>query len=325
MASIFPPCDNRILEAIKKASSVVVIAHRNPDGDALYSSLAMERILQHLGKETLLLNEGPVLRDDIKHLESRFRKEADDSFLSKNPLVVVVDCSTTDRPGEPFRKLENLKRVIIDHHSSGTPFADEGMSYIVPASPSTTMLVDIVREELGVPLDKETAGFLYRGFATDTGFYHFLSAEAAASCLPRVASFTAAGVSPYEIYDEMHDGRKLRDIKDTASIILNSEPVLNGALIICHQEATMMNARLSDGVYASLLETEGVKAVVLIKEREGGMEIGFRSKNNSGIDVGKIAAGFGGGGHAKAAGATIQGITFEEARSLIIARFEEII
>ena len=87
----------------------------------------------------------------------------------------------------------------------------------------------------------------------------------------------------------------------------------------------MMNARLSDGVYASLLETEGVKAVVLIKEREGGMEIGFRSKNNSGIDVGKIAAGFGGGGHAKAAGATIQGITFEEARSLIIARFEEII
>ena len=222
-------------------------------------------------------------------------------------------------------KLENLKRVIIDHHSSGTPFADEGMSYIVPASPSTTMLVDIVREELGVPLDKETAGFLYRGFATDTGFYHFLSAEAAASCLPRVASFTAAGVSPYEIYDEMHDGRKLSDIKDTASITLNSEPVLNGALIICHQEATMMNARLSDGVYASLLETEGVKAVVLIKEREGGMEIGFRSKNNSGIDVGKIAAGFGGGGHAKAAGATIQGITFEEARSLIIARFEEII
>ena len=76
MANIFPPCDNRILEAIKKASSVVVIAHRNPDGDALYSSLAMERILQHLGKETLLLNEGPFLRDDIKHLESRFRKEA---------------------------------------------------------------------------------------------------------------------------------------------------------------------------------------------------------------------------------------------------------
>ena len=67
----------------------------------------------------------------------------------------------------------------------------------------------------------------------------------------------------------MHDGRKLRDIKDTASIILNSEPVLNGALIICHQEATMMNARLSDGVYASLLETEGVKNLFAIGDGAG--------------------------------------------------------
>ncbi len=325
MASIFPPCDTRLIEAIKSAEHVAVIAHRNPDGDALYSSLAMDRILRTLGKKTLLLNEGPFLRDDIKHLENMFRKDADDSFLLCNPLLIILDCSTPDRPGEIFGKLSNLKRIVIDHHSSGLPFTEEGMSYIVPSSPSTTMLVDIIREELGVPLDKETATYLYRGFATDTGFYHFLSAEAAASCLPRVAAFTAAGVSPYEIYDEMHDGRKLEDIKNTASIILNSESVLDGRLIICHQGKEMTNARLSDGVYASLLETEGVKAIVLIKEKEEALEIGFRSKNNSDIDVGEIAAELGGGGHKRAAGATITGLSVPDAKAMLITRFQKLL
>ena len=323
MASIFPPCDDRILEAIKKASSVVVIAHRNPDGDALYSSLAMERILRKLGKDVQLLNEGPFLRDDIKALEPRFKKEADESFLNKNPLVIILDCSTPDRPGEPFKKVENLSRIVIDHHSSGVPFTEEGMSYIVPASPSTTMLVDVVREALGVELDEEMAGCLYRGFATDTGFYHFLTEKNAPECLMRVAAFTAHGVSPYDVYDEMHDGRKLQDIKDTASIILSAETYLDGQLIVAYQPETMMNARLSDGVYASLLETEGVKAIVFIKDKGDALEIGFRSKNKSGLDVGSIAQSLGGGGHSKAAGATIKGMKREEAQKMLIQMIED--
>ncbi len=318
MASIFPPCDEKILKAIREAESAIVIAHRNPDGDALYSSIAMAKILEKMGKEVLLLNEGPFLRDDIKYLEPLFKKEADAHFLESSPLVIILDCSTQDRPGEPLKALMQLPRVVIDHHSSGIPFTDEGMSYIVPDSPSTTLLVDTIRQELGIPLDKEIADALYRGFATDTGFYHFLSDKTAPEALRKAAAFTEAGVSPYDVYDEMHDGKKLEDIQNTARIITEAKSLLDGRLILAFQSKDKENARLSDGVYAALLESAGVKVVILIKEKEDALEIGFRSKNHSDIDCGAIASTLGGGGHARAAGATITGIKREDAEAMLI-------
>ena len=323
MASIFPPCDERLLQAIKECSCAAIIAHRNPDGDALYSSLAMGRILEKMGKEVLLLNEGPFLRDDIKYLEEFFKDEADKVFIDRSPLVIILDCSTPDRPGRPLEALMALPRIVIDHHSAGVPFTEEGMSYIVPASPSTTLLVDCIREELGVSLDRETADALYRGFATDTGFYHFLTAETAPESLRKAAAFTEKGISPYDIYDEMHDGRKLEDIQRTSSIISSAQPYLDGRLLIAVQGKEIENARLSDGVYAALLETAGVSAVILIKEKEDSLEIGFRSKNHSQVDCGAIAATLGGGGHKRAAGATLGKKTVAEAKAMLIALIEK--
>ena len=323
-SSIFPPCDPRLIRAIREADSAAVIAHRNPDGDALYSSLAMAAVIRRLGKKAVLLNEGPFARDDIRMLEGLFSKEAAPESLGSNPLVIILDCSTPDRPGTPFAALQDLPRIVIDHHSAGIPFTEEGMSYIVPDSPSTTLLVDKVREELGVPLDKEIADFLYRGFATDTGFFHYITDRTAPESLMRVAAFTAEGVSPYDVYDEMHDGRALEDIRNTALITAASRSELGGRLITAYQGSDMKNARLSDGVYASLLTAAGVKAVVFIKDKGGALEIGFRSKNRSGIDVGAIAAELGGGGHSRAAGATITGYTPTEAREMLIERFRAV-
>ena len=145
----------------------------------------------------------------LRLLEGEFSAEADKSFIERDPLVIILDCSTEDRPGTPFIPLKGLKRIVIDHHSSGVPFAEDGMSYIVPESPSTTLLVDTVRIALGVELTERMAGYLYRGFATDTGFYHFLTERTAPESLRKAAAFTEAGVSPYDVYDEMQDGRKL--------------------------------------------------------------------------------------------------------------------
>ena len=324
MASIFPQADSRLLGAIREADTAIVIAHRNPDGDAVASSLAMREVLRSMGKEAVLLNEGTFSRTDIKAYEGEFLKEAPLSLIAQSPLVIVLDCSTPDRPGEPFKALSGLKTICIDHHSSGEPFTAEGMSYIVPQSPSTTMLVDEVRRELGVALTRDMAYYLYIGFATDTGFYHFLGEKNAPECLRRVADFTEMGVSPYDVYDEMHDGRSLKEIRDTASIILSATPELDGQLIFCHQPLSMGDERLSDGVYATLLETENVKAVIFLKEKADSVEIGFRSKHHSGIDVGALASTFGGGGHMHAAGAIVQ-MSAAEARKVLLERFSSML
>ena len=86
---------------------------------------------------------------------------------------------------------------------------------------------------------------------------------------------------------------------------------------MAYQSASMKDGKLSDGVYASLLEAEGILGVVLLKDKEGTVEIGFRSKHKSGMDVGKAATVLGGGGHMHAAGATITG-TMDEAKNTVI-------
>ena len=295
MASIFPQCDGRLLDAIRNASGAIIVSHKNPDGDAIASTLAMDAILRKMGTRT----------------------EASDGFLASYPLVIVVDCSTPDRPGEAFRKIQDLDRIVIDHHSSGIPFTAEGMGYIVPQSPSTTLCINEVRKALGVDLTEEIAYFLYLGFATDSGFYHFLSEKTAPEALEAAASFCRMGVSPYDVYDELHDGRKLSDIKDMAAVIQSAEPVLDGRFLFAYQSAAMKDGRLSDGVYASLLETEGILGVILFKDKEGSVEIGFRSKHKSGIDVGKAASLLGGGGHMHAAGATIPGTVADAKAELL--------
>ena len=318
---IYTPFPAALLDAVRSADEAVVIGHSNPDGDCIFSQLACGRLLGHLGKKVTLLNQGPFQRDEIRAYEDRFLSEVPEGLALRKPLVIVVDCSTFDRPGQVIRPFSQSRIIVLDHHSAGERFTSEDLMYIRPQSVSTSLIVDHLREELGVPLDAEMADYIYRGFATDTGFFHFISEAVGAETLERVAGLVAQGVSPYAVYDEMHDGRALEDIRNTALITAASRSELGGRLITAYQGSDMKNARLSDGVYASLLTAAGVKAVVFIKDKGDALEIGFRSKNRSGIDVGAIAAELGGGGHSRAAGATITGYTPTEAREMLIERF----
>ena len=325
MQDIFPEVDSRLLEALKSSWGAVVLAHKNPDGDALASSLAMREILSALGKECVLLNDGPFLRTEIAKFKDEFLQECPEEFLSRSPLAIILDCSTPDRPGKCFESVKNLERVVIDHHSSGVPFTKEGLSYIVPDSPSTTLCLDKVREALAVPLTSQMAYYLYFGFLTDTGSYHFLSEKQAPSALMRAASFAEAGVSPYDVYDEIHDGKKLSDLQAAGRIIADSESLFGGQLLICVQGKEIADSRISDHVYDLLMQSAGLKVIVFFKEKKlGGYELGFRAKHHAGIDVGKLAAELGGGGHMHAAGATVL-LPFAACRKLVIDKLEKLL
>ena len=275
MASeLYPGIPSGILDAIKAAGDVVVIGHSNPDGDCIHSQLATANILTRLGKKVTLLNDGPFARNEVKALEPLFKKNCPAGVLEKTPLVIVVDCSTPDRPGECIRPLLGHETIVLDHHSAGVPFTDPGLTYIVPASVSTTMIIDVLREALGLPLDRDFADHVYRGFATDTGFFHFIN--------ERVESYK--------------EGR---------------------ILLTWQGKAEVVDGKPADDIYAQLLQVAGVKVVVFLKEREGFVECGLRSKNGSGIDIGAYAATLGGGGHRYAAGAQVDG-SLDDVKALVI-------
>lgn len=305
---LYPPFPPALLEAIDRAREVIVVGHANPDGDCIFSELAMKEILTSLGKSVTLANEGPFDRDEIKAYEGEFTATIPDDLIARRPLVVIVDCSTPDRPGELMRPLMDLETIVLDHHSSGSPFAKEGMGYIQPASVSTTMIVDALRRHLNVPLTGRLARCLYKGFATDTGFFHFINAEVGGETLRRVAAFVDEGVSPYELYDEMHDGRPLSYFKALAALMDRVVSLKDGALLYTWQGIDEeIEGKPADDIYAQLLQVAGVKAVLFFKEKEGHVDVGMRSKRDSGLDIGAFAAAHGGGGHRYAAGARIDG------------------
>ena len=324
--SLFRPINKELIDALKSSKSIAIISHINPDGDAVFSSLAMKSILEKMDKKVYLFNDGPFKRKEIMEYESLFSSSVSDPVIKEHPLVVILDCSTEDRPGNVYQALKGNKTIVIDHHASGHPFYKEELSYIVPLSPSTTLLVDELREALGVELDRRTAEYLFIGFLTDTGFFHFISDEQAPESFEKVATFVSTGLNPYEIYDRLHDGRKMGDIKRAALMIEKSIEELDGKVIIAYEPSDKdAKERPGDSVYPALLEAEGVKVVVLIKEKDGAIEFGFRAKRNSGVDVGALASKLSGGGHALAAGATVKNLKVEDAKSFILEKLKPLV
>ena len=320
--SLFHPIPEALIRAVEESSCIAIISHVNPDGDAIFSSLALSCILKKSGKEVHLFNDGPFCRKEIMGYAHLFSSSVDQEVKEKHPLVVILDCSTEDRPGMVYQELKGSKTIVIDHHASGRAFYDEELSYIVPESPSTTLLVDSVREALSIPLDKETARYLFIGFLTDSGFFHFLSEKQAGPSLEKVTSFVSTGLSPYEIFDYINDGRSLNDIKNISRIISGTESYFDGELLICYEPDDIdFVERPSFMIYPNLLEVDGVKVVSILKKRGNDIEFGFRAKEKAGIDVGKLASSLGGGGHRLAAGATVSNITPEEGKEMLLALF----
>ena len=322
---IYTPFPAALLDAVRSADEAVVIGHSNPDGDCIFSQLACGRLLGHLGKKVTLLNQGPFQRDEIRAYEDRFLSEVPEGLALRKPLVIVVDCSTFDRPGQVIRPFSQSRIIVLDHHSAGERFTSEDLMYIRPQSVSTSLIVDHLREELGVPLDAEMADYIYRGFATDTGFFHFISEAVGAETLERVAGLVAQGVSPYAVYDEMHDGKTLSYFKSVARLIQRVSDRCGGAILYTWTGADeKIEGKPADDIYSQLLQVANVRIVLFFKEKDGHVEVGMRSKNMSGIDIGAFAATFGGGGHRYAAGANVEG-TLSSVMDMVLDQAEKLL
>lgn len=322
--SIFPPIPKEIIDSLHEAENVVVIGHSNPDGDCIASTLSLAYMLRKLGKNVETVNAGPFINTDIRPFESRFLKNASEEMLARKPLIAVVDCSTADRPGAPFKAFEGLKTVVFDHHSAGVPFTEENLMYIVPSSISTTLVLEQVRLALGIELDKELANLLYIGFATDSGFFHFVNERNGGEALRIVSGWIDAGVSPYIVYDQMHDGKSLDYFKITGELIERTMSEYDGRLLYTYMEKELeTDGRPGDLIYAQLLQVSGVKLILFFKEKEDSVEIGMRSKNLSGVDAGAFASSLGGGGHRYAAGATVKG-SLQEVIPDILSKVKDI-
>ncbi|MDD4646851.1 MAG: DHH family phosphoesterase [Sphaerochaeta sp.] len=323
----YPPIDEEILALLRNREEFVVIGHVSPDGDCLSSQMAMNSMLLKMGKTVHMANAGPFDRSEISHLRSDFLNHIDDELKQRNPLIVVVDCSSPERIGHLADEIEGLTTVVFDHHSSGEQFGT--YRYIVPRSVSTTLIIMQLYKALDVEISQEIAEHLFFGFATDSGFFRFINAYRGET-LRLAAELVDLGVSPNVMNDRMTGGKSFGYIKYLGKLIDRSESLFDGKVMIsssCLEDSKqyITTDKPSDSLYTMLLSVQGVEVVLFFKELEGGRtEVGFRSSHQSSINVGALAESFGGGGHKKAAGATVNK-PIQETRKLLLEAVEKML
>lgn len=299
-----------LIDFIYSFDSFIIASHKEPDGDSIGSSLALQLFLHSLGKKTILLSAGPFKRTEIKKYESLFVPTLDKTVeIPENTAVLVLDCSNIERVGEPAKELTSYPRAIIDHHTTNE--TSNSTDYIDPSSPATTLLIQALIESMQNHITAEQAHFLLFGLCTDTGFFRHLD-NSHASTFAYVARLLDAGANPKEIFSLINGGKSFKSRILISKILSRMQSYYDGQLIISYEtyEDTLefgKEGRDSDSLYQLMQSIDGVEAMVIVRqESTTHCSVGFRSRNK--VDVSVIASSFGGGGHKQASGLYIEGV-----------------
>ena len=287
-------------DKIINAENILLVAHINPDGDALGSELSLYPILKKLNKKVTVFNATKPLPQYLDFLPN-FNKITDK--LPKNiDLTIAFDCGSFDRLGIE-EKGEFL--INIDHHISNTNYGD--INIVKPDYASTSQVVYEMLKTNNVEIPKESAICLYSALITDTGSFQYESVNE--KVFLTAAELVKAGAEPANVAKMLFQRDKLSRLRLLAKAYDTIELCCDGkvAFVEVTKEMLEMSGAVkedSDSIVNSIRAIVTVEVACMLREEDDGIKISLRSKNYA--DVSKIAIKYGGGGHIRAAGATIK-------------------
>jgi phosphoesterase RecJ-like protein len=309
---------------VSEARSFVVTSHMRPDCDAIGSELGLALALRALGKQVKIVN-GDSVPPHIAFIDPQHDVKVLGRDITAADITcdvhAVVDTSAWSQLGpmaEVVQKSSALK-INIDHHVSQD---DLGAAVFKDTlSESTGRLILQAIDALGVKLTTEMAIPLFAAIGTDTGWFRFSSVGE--STFQAAGRLVAAGVKPNEVFAKLYEQNSLARIRLQGRILTNAKSHLGGRLLstaITQNDLADVGAEATDteDVINRLLGVVGVEAALLFLEL-GPHETKVSLRSRSSLDVNKIAAQFGGGGHKAAAGATLQGSCDEASRKVLDA------
>ena len=318
-----------VVAAIRGAGRILAVSHENPDADTLGATLAVCRLVEHLGGEATPVCTDPVpaLYDFMPGIE-RFRTDPDPS--AAYDLLVVSDCGSLDRIGEVRDRhpdlFERLPRVVIDHHASNDAVGP--MDWIDPAAAATCEMVALLAHRLGVPLtgDQSLAAALMAGIVMDTAT--FAHPNATPRTLLVSAALIEAGAPLSDISRRLYRTKPDAQLRLFGRVLDRLEHADDGriiwsTLLESDLEATGAQSAHSEGIIDLLSQAERAEVAILFKDKGTATRISVRTKPG-GVDATKLTGRFGGGGHARAAGASLD-LPVADARPAVLAEASKLV
>ncbi len=332
--SMLPPTGGQnqwpaLIAALHAAKHVAIFTHQRPDPDAVGSQVGLAALLSQAGKTGALIEFPPVPESMNFILGSspwpvvEFSPDWGRTQTAAFDALVVVDTSSREQVLPAFEWLDasSAKLLCIDHHLA----ADLRCRCIYRDSAAGSCAEIIVRlaDEFG-GLNLTAANALLAGITADTGWFHFESTSA--GTLQAASACVAAGAQPDELWNRLMQQDSVAKWRLAGRALQTTLYLLDGRLAlmrITQEDFVQSEARSweTEGLINLPLSIAAVAASVCLAEQPDGMlRVSLRSKHT--INVAEIAAEFGGGGHARAAGCRMT-MSMEDACRALTAAFEK--
>ncbi len=297
----------KVAEQILAGDNWLIVMHENPDGDAIGSSLAMAHILDELHKPwTILIAEAIPKRFSFLPLFDKI-VQIQESHQRIFTNIIAVDCADKARFAHVGAAIaQNACIVNIDHHQTNPLYGTA--CFVDEQAAATCELVYHIAKFLGIHFTDGLAKSLYTGILTDTGGFSYPNTTRDVHQI--AAELLASGVRPYDIAEpalECRTLQQMRLLQLALATLRVSDDGLYASLYVTRQMLDSAGANDDDaeGLVGFARSIDTVEVGALFRENlDGKIKTSLRSKRL--IDVSKIAQHFGGGGHARASGCTIE-------------------
>ena len=318
-----------VVERIRSARRILSVSHENPDADTLGASLALVAIGEILGAQVtpVCADRPPALYDFLVGADRvRQDPEADVQY----DLLVVSDCGVLERTGSVLERhralLSALPRVTLDHHLSSAASGDG--DWIDPGAAATCEMIALLAHRLGVPLtagDGALATNLMAGIVMDTAT--FQHPNTTARTLTVGAALLEAGAQLSEISRRLYRSKPTTQIRLFGRVLNRLESTSDGLVLwstLLDDDLVLTDSRPSEseGIIDLMAQSTTAEVAILFKEARTSTRVSVRTRPG-GVDATALTGAFGGGGHARAAGATVD-LPLDAARPLVLAEAERL-
>lgn len=298
---------------LANAKNIVITVHRNPDGDAMGSSLALYHYLKAIGHQSKVVvpNDYPNFlnwipgNDEVIRFESNV--EAATEILQSCDLLFCLDFNDLKRVGDMHETLLsiNMPMVFIDHHEN--PKVEAELMFVDPKTCSTAQLIFELIEAMNQlkRLDPLIGQCIYTGLITDTGSFRYPSVQP--KTMRIAAQLIEIGVQHELVYRHLFDNNDEQMLKMRGYVISKKLVVLRehkvAYISVNREEQHRFHTKPGDteGLVNIALSIKGVVMAAFFKEDHKQIRISFRSLGDFSVSE-LSAAHFNGGGHHNAAG-----------------------
>ncbi len=306
----------RILALIEDAGSIAISGHTSPDGDALGSVLGLGLALQARypdKKIAFLLADRAAVPRIYRFMAGADRMVCAADYAEDPDLFISVDCPVVERLADAAEVLRRAGSVVcFDHHPAREEFATVAVRLTCAAA--TAVLINSFLAFCGIPVSPDVATCLLCGIVTDTGRFQYQNADPAAFAC--AAHLVDAGAEPSRIALEVYQSQRLAYLKLESLVMSRIHTVADGRVAYSYAYASDLvsygvTADECDGLVDVVRSVLGVEVCLFVKETECCHRVRGNLRSKGDLDVSGVAARFGGGGHAAAAGFTYEGSIVE--------------